>query len=117
MKNNYLKIMSTTILVGAFLFLAFGCDKLNKSQESSTTSNTTYEQPIKAEPEKTVCHYCKGTGIITCSFCKGTGVNNSGEPCGCVLSVENDIAMGRQPRRTARSWTCEMCNGTGYPTH
>jgi hypothetical protein len=114
MKKNYLKIISSTFIVGAFLLFSFGSGESKKTDEPSNDSRNTYQEQIKEEPEKKECYRCKGSGIITCTMCGGTGINNMGMDCGCVTYVANCRAMGKEPTRTALQWTCEHCKGTGY---
>ncbi len=40
-KNKYFKIISSTLIVGAFLFLAFGSGESKSSSGSSNSSNST----------------------------------------------------------------------------
>lgn len=95
-----------------------GSGESNKSSDSKTINESTNKKTnVVEEPKKKECYYCKGTGTITCTMCGGTGINNMGNTCGCVTYVENCIAMGKQPTRTALRWTCEMCKGTGYSNH
>ena len=41
MKKNYFKLISSTFIVGAFLFLAFGSGESKSSSGSSNSSNST----------------------------------------------------------------------------
>jgi ribosomal protein L24E len=59
-KNKYLKTIGSTLIVGAFLFLAFGSDDSKSSSSSSSSGSSS---------SKVTCGYCGR------SFDKGTGYN------------------------------------------
>ena len=85
-KNKYIKIISSTLIVGAFLFLAFGSDE-SKDKGSSNSTTTSSSSSTEDTPP---AGYEKGG---SCSQCSGSGkcLNNQGQ-----------------------EWVCPSCNGKGY---
>jgi uncharacterized protein YecT (DUF1311 family) len=96
MINNYLKTIGSILLVGTFLFLAFGSDDTksssNKSISSSNSkkSRTVYSGGYAVEIDLTPPAGCKEGAI--CSGCDGIGVTNY---------MGNDMI-------------CPSCNGKGF---
>jgi hypothetical protein len=94
MINKYFKTIGSILLVGAFLFLAFGSDD-TKSSDTSPSSNskktrTVYSGGYAVEIDLTPPAGC--TEGATCSGCDGSGVTNY---------LGNDMI-------------CPSCNGKGF---
>jgi hypothetical protein len=49
MKKQYFKTIGSTLIVGAFLFLAFGSGKSNSSSVSSSSSSSSSKRKEKSE--------------------------------------------------------------------
>ncbi len=90
MKKQYIKTISSVLIVGFFVFLAFGSEESsdNKNSNSSSTSST-------IETEKAPNGYHKGS---SCSDCSGTG----------YLTHDNALGYGK------KGDVCAGCNGKGY---
>lgn len=90
-KNKYFKIISSTIIASAFLFLAFGSDE-SKDKGSSNSSTTSSSSSIVNEAP---VGYHKGSSCIDCSR---TGY------------YTHDV-MGLPG---SKGGVCAGCNGKGY---
>ena len=103
-KNKYIKIISSTLIVGAFLFLAFGSGD-SKSDSSSSGSNSSSSKSSK----NTRTVYSGGNAVeidltppagyeegATCNNCDGSGVTH-------------DNGMGKKI-----DMICAGCNGKGF---
>lgn len=88
MKKQYLKTISSILIVGFFVFLAFGSEESSESKNSSSSSSTT-------ETESAPDGYHKGS---SCSDCSGTG----------YLTHDNALGYGK------KGDVCAGCNGKGY---
>jgi hypothetical protein len=86
MKKQYLKTIFSTLIVGAFLFLAFGSDD---SKSSSSNSNSSSSSSSSSSSKNTRTVYSGGYAVeidltppkgyekgATCSDCDGGGVTN-----------------------------------------
>jgi hypothetical protein len=67
MKTQYIKTIGSTLIVGAFLFLAFGSDDSGSSyspSSSSSSSSSKHDAP-KGYHKGGSCNFCSGTGYKT----------------------------------------------------
>lgn len=101
MKKKYLKVMYSTLIVGAFLVLAFGSDESKSSSSSSSNSSS----PTKTEEKK--CERCGGRGRIATYGAYGCSDMShfASYDCGTDSHTSSCTSSG--------SKTCPCCNGTG----
>jgi hypothetical protein len=106
-KYKYIKIISSSLIAGAFLFLAFGSDDSKSSSSNSSTST-----PTSTSTKNTRTVYSGGYAVVidltppagyeegmTCSDCDGEG-------------VVHDNGMGKKI-----DMICPACGGKGFKWH
>ena len=100
MKIKYVKLLSSTLTIGVFLFLAFGSEDSKKNNSvtdnSSYTSNDIESSSDSQSEEEAPDGYEKGE---SCSSCSGTGYYDHD-----VEGTERDETGG----------ICAGCNGKGF---
>jgi hypothetical protein len=99
--NKYLKTIGSTLIVGAFLFFAFGSDDSKSTSSSSSSSSSS------SKPEEKKCVRCGGRGSIS-TYSSATCTMShfdQGDCYGGHKSGFNCTPVG--------SKTCPCCNGSG----
>lgn len=65
MKKQYLKTIGSTLIVGAFLFFAFGSDDSGSSSSTSSSSSSSKHDAPEGYHKGPSCSSCSGTGYMT----------------------------------------------------
>ena len=104
MTNKYIKIICSTLIVGTFLFIAFGSDESKSSSDDSNSNSSSNSSTNNSSTPKSndgsdtwiPDGYQKGS---SCGDCGGSGHQTYHMQDG-----------------TPYSGTCPGCNGRGYKT-
>jgi hypothetical protein len=91
MKKQFLKIIGSTLIAGAFLILAYGSDESkDKSSPNSSTSNSATSNSFEDnKPSEWTCNICKnkftghGYELTYEGNCKELDENHQGFLCSC----------------------------------